>query len=131
MHKERCEIFVDNHNTSCYDVYVRRVSMDIQLKRGLLDVCVLTAIKNEDSYGYKIIKDMKPFIELSESTLYTILKRLEVAEMLTVYTSEYEGRIRKYYHITDCGLKRIEEFKEDWKEMWSLYQFITKGDEDE
>ena len=105
--------------------------MDIQLKRGLLDVCVLTAIKNEDSYGYKIIKDMKPFIELSESTLYTILKRLEVAEMLTVYTAEYEGRIRKYYHITDCGLKRIEEFKEDWKEMWSLYQFITKGDEDE
>mgnify|MGYP003294643879 CR=1 FL=1 len=59
--------------------------MDIQLKRGLLDVCVLAAIKNEDSYGYKIIKDMKPYIELSESTLYTILKRLETAKMLTNY----------------------------------------------
>ena len=58
--------------------------MDTQLKRGLLDVCVLAAIKNDDSYGYKIIKDMKPYIELSESTLYTILKRLENAEMLTV-----------------------------------------------
>lgn len=53
--------------------------MDAQLKRGLLDVCVLAAIKNEDSYGYKIIKDMKPYLEMSESTLYTILKRLEAA----------------------------------------------------
>lgn len=106
--------------------------MDIQLKRGLLDVCVLTAIKNEDSYGYKIIKDVKPYIELSESTLYTILKRLEVSEMLTVYVAEYDGRTRKYYHITDLGLKRIDEFKQDWKEMWSIYNFITKGDgEDE
>ena len=58
--------------------------MDAQLKRGLLDVCVLAAIKNEDSYGYKIIKDVKSYIELSESTLYTILKRLETANMLTV-----------------------------------------------
>ena len=56
--------------------------MDGQLKRGLLDVCVLAAIKSEDSYGYKIIKDMKPYIKLSESTLYTVLKRLETASML-------------------------------------------------
>ena len=104
--------------------------MDIQLKRGLLDVCVLTAIKNEDSYGYKIIKDMKPYIELSESTLYTILKRLELSDMLTVYTSEHDGRVRKYYHITDLGIRRIDEFKQDWKEMWSIYKFITKGDEE-
>ena len=87
--------------------------MDIQLKRGLLDVCVLTAIKNEDSYGYQIIKDMKPYMEMSESTLYTILKRLELAEMLTVRTSEHGGRLRKYYHITAAGLRRIEEFKEE------------------
>ena len=105
--------------------------MDIQLKRGLLDVSVLTAIKNEDSYGYKIIKDMKPYIELSESTLYTILKRLELSEMLMVYTSEYEGRVRKYYHITELGLRRIEEFKLDWKELWSIYKFITKGDKED
>ena len=62
--------------------------MDIQLKRGLLDVCVLAAIKNEDSYGYQIIKDMKPYVEISESTLYPILRRLEGANMLTVYTVE-------------------------------------------
>ena len=100
--------------------------MDIQLKRGLLDVCVLSAIKKEDSYGYKIIKDTKPYLELSESTLYTILKRLEMANMLTVRTAEHGGRLRKYYHITSGGLKRIEEFKNDWNEILTIYQFVTK-----
>ena len=99
-----------------------------QLKRGILDVCVLAAIKSEDLYGYKIIKDMKPYIELSESTLYTILKRLKTANMLTVRTTEHGGRLRKYYHITDEGLKRIEVFKEEWKGIMSIYQFITKED---
>ena len=102
--------------------------MDIQLKRGLLDVCVLTAIKNEDSYGYKILKDIQPYIKISESTLYTILKRLELSEMLTVRTSEHGGRIRKYYHITKAGLKRIEDFKNEWSEVMSIYQFIIKED---
>ena len=100
--------------------------MDIQLKRGLLDVCVLAAIKNEASYGYKIIKDLKPYIELSESTLYTILKRLEISKMLTVETTEHGGRLRKYYHITEAGLKRIEDFKTEWKEVISIYKFVTK-----
>lgn len=104
--------------------------MEIQLKRGLLDVCVLAAIKNEDSYGYKIIKDMKPYIELSESTLYTILKRLETANMLTVRTVEHGGRLRKYYHITDTGLKRIEDFKDEWKEITAIYKFAVREDED-
>ena len=100
--------------------------MDIQLKRGLLDVCVLAAIKNEDSYGYKIIKDLKPVLELSESTLYTILKRLEEAKMLVVRSTEYEGRLRKYYHITPTGLQRIEDFKNEWKELMDIYAFIDK-----
>ena len=100
--------------------------MDIQLKRGLLEVCVLAAIKNEDSYGYKIIKDMQLYIEMSESTLYTILKRLELSNMLTVRTSEHGGRLRKYYHITQSGLERIEDFKQEWREIVSIYQFVTK-----
>ena len=102
--------------------------MDIHLKRGLLDVCVLSAIKDEDSYGYKIIKDMKPYIEMSESTLYTILKRLELAGMLTVRSSEHGGRLRKYYHITKLGLGRIEDFKEEWREVMSIYKFVTRED---
>lgn len=102
--------------------------MDVQLKRGLLDVCVLAAIKNENSYGYKIIKDMKPYLELSESTLYTILKRLETAQMLTVRTAEHGGRLRKYYRITALGCARIEEFKTEWEQIESIYQFIIRED---
>ncbi len=103
--------------------------MDVQLKRGLLDVCVLAAIRKEDSYGYRMIKDMSPYVRLSESTLYTILKRLENANMLTVRTVEHGGRLRKYYHITEPGLKRLEEFKEEWREIMLLYQFITREDD--
>ena len=103
--------------------------MDIQLKRGLLDVCVLAAIKDEDSYGYKIIKDMKPYLEMSESTLYTILKRLELSGMLTVRIAEHGGRLRKYYHITNAGLGRIEDFKNEWREVMSIYQFVVKEDD--
>ena len=100
--------------------------MDIQLKRGLLDVCVLAAIEDRDSYGYQIIKDLKPFVDISESTLYPILRRLEGAELLTVYSSEHNGRLRKYYRITAAGSQRIADFKEEWKEMVSIYRFITK-----
>lgn len=102
--------------------------MDAQLKRGVLDVCVLAAIKNEDSYGYKIIKDLKPIVTLSESTLYTILKRLEESSMLIVRSLEFEGRLRKYYHITDLGLKRLDDFKNEWKEIMEIYSFIVEGD---
>ena len=100
--------------------------MDAQLKRGLLDVCVLTAIKHQESYGYQIIKDVKPYIELSESTLYTILKRLELAGMLTVRSAEHGGRLRKYYKITKAGMGRIEDFKDEWRQVMSIYQFVTK-----
>ena len=100
--------------------------MDIQLKRGLLDICVLASIKDIDSYGYQMIKDLQPYVEISESTLYPILRRLEGAELLTVRNAEHNGRLRKYYHITPAGLDRIEEFKEEWKELQSIYEFVTK-----
>ena len=103
--------------------------MDVQLKRGLLDVCVLAAIKNGESYGYQIIKDLKPYVELSESTLYTVLKRLETAGMLTVRTAEHGGRLRKYYRITDAGRKRIEDFREEWEEITAIYRFVTKEEQ--
>ena len=105
--------------------------MDIQLKRGLLDICVLAAIKNEDSYGYKIIKDVKPYIDISESTLYPILRRLEAAELLTVRTAEHNGRLRKYYRITDAGKARLETFKAEWQQLLAIYGFISKEDSDD
>ena len=100
--------------------------MDIQMKRGLLDVCVLAAIKDRDSYGYQIIKDIKPFVEISESTLYPILRRLESGQLLTVRSAEHNGRLRKYYHITQSGLERIDAFRKEWEELLSIYKFVTK-----
>ena len=100
--------------------------MDVQMKRGLLDVCVLAAIQSEDSYGYQIIKDIRPYVDVSESTLYPILRRLEEGRLLTVRSVEHNGRLRKYYHITDAGKARIEDFKRDWPEMERIYRFITK-----
>lgn len=64
--------------------------------------------------------------ELSESTLYTILKCLEGAGMLTVRTAEHDGRLGKYYRITDEGRKRLADFKEEWKEIKRIYQFVVK-----
>ena len=100
--------------------------MDIQMKRGILDVCVLAAIKDEESYGYQIIKDMKPYVDVSESTLYPILRRLEAGEYLTVRSMEHNGRLRKYYRITSSGLERIDAFREEWKEIMEIYRFVTR-----
>ena len=105
--------------------------MENQMKRGLLDVCVLAAIKNEDSYGYQIVKDMSAFVEISESTLYPILRRLENQQMLTVRTAEHNGRLRKYYHITPPGLERLKAFEEEWKELKQIYEFVTREDKHE
>ncbi len=105
--------------------------MDIQMKRGILDICVLAAIKKEESYGYQIIKEMKPYVDISESTLYPILRRLESSNCLTVRSAEYNGRLRRYYTITQAGKNRLKEFSEEWKEMISIYQFVMKGEEDE
>lgn len=98
--------------------------MDIQLKRGMLEICVLTVLSRGDSYGYQIIKDVSPFVEISESTLYPILKRLESMGALTVYTMEHSSRLRKYYRITEAGKSRIADFLEEWKEVMTVYEFI-------
>ena len=101
--------------------------MDTQLKRGVLEICVLSAMRNEDAYGYKIIKDLSPFMEVSESTLYPILKRLEASGCVSEYSVEHNGRLRKYYRITDVGHERISEFLNDWDSVMCAYHFI-KGD---
>ena len=98
--------------------------MDIQLKRGLLDVCVLRAIKDEPSYGYKIITDISELIEISESTLYPILRRLEANNLLETYNENYNGRIRKYYKITKLGIDKIDAFLDEWKNMERVIKFI-------
>jgi len=100
--------------------------MDMQLKRGLLDVCVLAAIKNGDSYGYQIVKELKSCVDISESTLYPILRRLEEGALLTVRSEEHSGRLRKYYHITEAGRERLSGFLAEWQEILAIHDFVTK-----
>lgn len=101
--------------------------MDIQLKKGILDLCVLYAISNGESYGYKIISDLRGIIEISESTLYPILKRLEAGEYLTTRTVEHNGRLRRYYKITDLGLQKFSSGKNDLLEINFIYKKLFGG----
>ena len=103
--------------------------MDVQMKRGLIEICVLSAIRDKDSYGYRIIKDMKPYVTISESTLYPILRRLEAAGALSVRSETHNGRLRKYYHILPAGEERIRQFREEWRELTAVYRFITRPPE--
>ena len=103
--------------------------IDPQLKRGLLDVCVLSLLRRGDSYGYQIIKDLSGCIEISESTLYPILRRLEGGGCLTVYTVEHSGRLRKFYRITPEGVGVIDQFLASWPEIARVYDYI-KGSAD-
>ena len=98
-----------------------------QMKKGLLDVCILSVLQRDDSYGYKIINDLSDYIKLSESTLYPILRRLETAGFLEVYSVEHRGRLRKMYRITDSGTDQIREFLDGWNEIEAIYQYIKEG----
>ena len=101
--------------------------MDIQLKKGILDLCVLYAISKSESYGYKIISDLQGIIDISESTLYPILKRLEAGGYLTTRTVEYGGRLRRYYKITPSGLEKFRSGRDDLLEINTIYRKLFGG----
>ena len=101
--------------------------MDRQLRKGLLEFCVLAELKKEESYGYKMIEDISPYIDISESTLYPILRRLEVAGKVKSYNTEYNNRIRKYFSITEIGLRSLEDFEKDREELLKILEFISGG----
>lgn len=103
--------------------------MDRQLRKGLLEFCVLAALKKEDSYGYKLIEDISQYIDISESTLYPILRRLEAAEKVKSYNTEYNNRIRKYFSLTKSGICSLEEFARDREELLKILDFIAGGKE--
>ncbi|MBE5782238.1 MAG: DUF1700 domain-containing protein [Clostridiales bacterium] len=104
--------------------------MDAQMKRGMIEICILSLLAKGDSYGYQLIKDIGPILEISESTLYPVLRRLESASCLTVYSVEHNSRLRKYYAITEEGRKKIAGFLEEWKEIYKIYQFISQASEE-
>ena len=102
--------------------------MDAQLKKGLLEVCVLSAIREEESYGYKIISDLAPYVEISESTLYPILRRLESGGAVRTRCAEYNGRLRRYFRITEVGRRKIRDFIEAMEQFKKISDFITRGE---
>ena len=101
--------------------------MDAQMKRGFLEVCVLASINRQDSYGYQIVKDVPAILNLTESTLYPLLKRLEAAGLLTTYSVEHNGRLRKYYRITEAGVRHIDEFLRERDDVVSIYDYVKRG----
>ena len=82
--------------------------MDAQMKKGMVDVCILAVLARGDSYGYQ-------------------LRRLESAGCLTVYSVEHNSRLRKYYAITDEGRRKIADFLGEWAEIKKVYDFIAEG----
>lgn len=102
------------------------MEMDTQRKKGILDICVLSVLQKGPSYGYMIVKEVSQCIEISESTLYPILKRLESTGCLTTYKQEHNGRMRKYYEVTEEGQKKIRAFLCEWEEIKRIYTFVEE-----
>lgn len=100
--------------------------LDPQLKRGMLEICTLAALYRGDSYGYELIRTLSECVTMSESTLYPILRRLESAGSLSVYTVEHNSRLRKMYHLTPQGEAQIAGFLESWQELMKMYEFIRE-----
>lgn len=102
------------------------IDVDVQRKKGILEVCVLAVLKKGPSYGYMIIRELERCIEISESTLYPILKRLEQNGSLKTYRQEYNGRMRKYYQLMPEGQHKIDTFLDEWDELQKMYQFVEE-----
>lgn len=100
--------------------------MDAQMKRGLVEACVLAVLRRGESYGYRIIRDLSCCVEVSESTLYPILRRLEGAGCLRVRDVPHNGRLRRMYALTPEGQARLDAFLDNWRDVMRVYAFIEK-----
>ncbi|MBE0700543.1 MAG: PadR family transcriptional regulator [Acholeplasmataceae bacterium] len=100
--------------------------MKQQVKKGVLEIFVLAILIKGDSYGYKIVSDLLAYVDMSESTLYPILRRLEKADELKTYNILYQGRNRKYYQITEKGKKHMNEFLDEWEDIRKVYDILMK-----
>lgn len=106
--------------------------MGFQVSATLLDACVLALLFKEDMYGYVLTQSMRRVTDVSESTLYPVLRRLQKDGFLTTYDQSFQGRNRRYYTITDSGRMGFEAYKKDWivyKEQ--VDQLLCGGDDDE
>lgn len=100
--------------------------MDSQQKKGLLELMVLASLKYEDSYGYDIKQNINDVMEISESTLYPILRRLEKQGLLETYQTIYNSRVRKYYKITKEGINKLKQSEDDFRQVKTIYDYILR-----
>ena len=89
--------------------------MAFQITAGLLDACVLSILSHSDTYGYELTQNLRENLQVSESTLYPVLRRLQSGNCLTTYDVPHQGRNRRYYAITENGKTQLDEYREDWK----------------
>ena len=102
--------------------------MNIQLKKGVLDLCVMSLLKTRDRYGYELVAEISKCIEISEGTIYPLLRRLKNEGYVKTYLEESrEGPPRKYYSLTDKGTQTREEFLRDWTEFIAGINTIIGG----
>jgi len=116
---------IDKQYYVMYNIMQRVVIMKTQMKKGILEIFVLGVLNRGDSYGYKIVQDLTPILEISESTLYPILRRLELADAISTYQVEHNGRLRKYYKIKAKGINQLTEFTKEWEDIKQVYDFIV------
>ena len=101
--------------------------MNFQVGAALLDTCVLAILSREDAYGYVLTQNVKEILNVSESTLYPVLRRLQKENYLTTYDIPYDGRNRRYYQITDTGKVKLGEYQNQWSEYKEKVDKILAG----
>lgn len=108
------------------------MNVSFQLGGALLDMCVLSVLNKEDAYGYSLTQNVKVAIDISESTLYPVLRRLQKDGHLSTYDQPYQGRNRRYYQLTQQGKNRLELLKSEWAEYKDrIDQVVAGGTDDE
>lgn len=107
--------------------------MDTQIKKGLLDLCVLSLLRDKEMYGYEIVQCISQSIEVSEGTIYPILRRLNKEGIFETYIKEStEGPARKYYKLTDLGRSHFSEQLHAWRDLkMAIDKIIERGEENE
>lgn len=103
--------------------------MNFQIGASLLDACVLSLLMQGDTYGYVLTQEMKKAVDISESTLYPVLRRLQKSGYLLTYDQPYQGRNRRYYAITPEGKAKYREFRKEWEEYKTKLDSIINGGE--
>ena len=105
--------------------------MTYQLAAPLLDACVVGVLAKEDAYGYTLTQKVMEVVDISESTLYPVLRRLQKDGYLIVYDRECGGRNRRYYQITETGEEKLAEYRSEWESYSSKISELFSGEESE